>query len=162
MSSSSSKIELIAVDANGQLMECDKPLSEFCARICESYGPFYEKVGFELPWVGYFAREKDQWVGSCGFKGPPINGRVEIAYVTSPEHREQGVATRMAAELLEIAKRSDSSIKIWAETMPEESASTSILKKFDFERTSIAQDEEVGEVWVWERVSTIEGADPRD
>ncbi len=35
-------------------------------------------------------------VGNCGFKGPPVDGMVEIAYGVSPEYGGRGYATEAA------------------------------------------------------------------
>ena len=62
------------------------PLSETAAEVCESTAGLYLREGFEPPWVGYLAVEGSQIVGTCAFKSPPRNNRVEIAYFTFPNH----------------------------------------------------------------------------
>ena len=37
---------------------------------------FYKKIGFNPPWIGYYAKKDGQLVGSAGFKGAPKNGKV--------------------------------------------------------------------------------------
>jgi RimJ/RimL family protein N-acetyltransferase len=109
----------------------------------------YGKTGFIRPWVGYLAEDNGRLVGACGFKTPPREGRVEIAYFTFPEHEGKGVATRMAALLIEKARDAEPSIRIIAQTLPQENASTSVLRKLAFARVGTAVDDEVGEVWEW-------------
>ncbi|MEO6038686.1 MAG: N-acetyltransferase, partial [Saprospiraceae bacterium] len=41
---------------------------------------FYKRMGFEPPWIGYYARTGNQLVGMAGYKGRPQAGKVEIAY----------------------------------------------------------------------------------
>jgi hypothetical protein len=41
---------------------------------------FYKRIGFVLPWIGYLAKENNEWVGSGGFKGQQVGGTIEIAY----------------------------------------------------------------------------------
>ena len=41
---------------------------------------FYKKVGYNMPWICYYAQLEDQLVGCAGYKGKPVNRRVEIAY----------------------------------------------------------------------------------
>lgn len=151
MSSKPGTLQLAPVDATGRLAEELPPLSPFLAELSASYVPFYESVGFEEPWIGYFAREGDTWVGSCGFKGPPRGGRVEIAYVADPDHRGRGVATRMAEAMVAIAEAANPAPQVFAQTRGEESESTTILKKLGFKKTKTLDDPEVGEVWEWER-----------
>jgi RimJ/RimL family protein N-acetyltransferase len=61
------------------------------------------------PWSGYLAldRERDTIVGTCGFKAPPDSeGVVEIAYFTFPAFEGFGVASAMAAQLVEDGEHS--------------------------------------------------------
>ena len=53
-------------------------------------------VHYLRPWLGYFALRNSVCIGTCGFKGPPENNRVEIAYFTFPEYEGRGYATQMA------------------------------------------------------------------
>jgi len=50
-----------------------------CIEILNVYPGFYARVGFVKPWVGYFASgDDDEIIGCGGFKGSPVNGKVEI------------------------------------------------------------------------------------
>jgi len=110
---------------------------------------FYKKVGFVPPWIGYFAEENGNLVGSAGFKGPPINGTVEIAYGTFEEYRNQGIGTAICRQLVELSLKTDPFIRLTARTFSKENFSTKILQKNSFILLGPVQDPEDGEVWVW-------------
>lgn len=57
----------------------------------------------------------------------------------------------MTSQLLAIAAAQDPAPRLHAFTLPEENASTRILERHGFTHTGIAQDEDAGEVWRWER-----------
>ncbi len=146
-------LHLIEIRPDGHLAE-SFPLGEIIPSVIAAMLGVYQKTGFVRPWIGYLALRADECIGTCAFKSPPNNGRVEIAYFTFPGHEGQGVATLMARELLRIAAREDASVCITAQTLPEENASTAILAKLGFRRTGVAQDDEAGEVWAWELVTS--------
>jgi RimJ/RimL family protein N-acetyltransferase len=108
------------------------------------------RVGWEPPWICYLAVEGRRVVGTCGFKAPPHDDAVEIAYFTFPSHEGRGIATRMAAHLLAVA---DLAIPrpgaVTAETLPAESASTAILRRLGFTPIGERLDPEDGRVWQW-------------
>jgi RimJ/RimL family protein N-acetyltransferase len=112
----------------------------------------YRQTGFFPPWIGYLAAVDGQIVGSCAFKSPPREDRVEIAYFTFPRHEGQGIATEMARQLIDIAREADDAVVLTAQTLPEENASTAILRRLGFELVGLAVDPEAGQVWTWERV----------
>lgn len=142
-------LHLIEIGSDGHLAE-SFPLGEIVQPIIEAMLGLYQKTGFAPPWIGYLALRAGECIGTCAFKSPPKDGQVEIAYFTLPGNEGQGVATSMARELLRIAAQADASVRVTAQTLREENASTAILKKLGFQRTGTAQDHEVGEVWVWE------------
>lgn len=111
---------------------------------------FYKVVGFNPLWIAYLAVEDEMIVGTCAFKGQPKNGIVEIAYGTEPGMEGRGIATRMAQELIRIARASDPAVRIIARTLPEANASTRVLTKCGFTQVRDAMDDEVGKVWEWE------------
>ncbi|MCB0165415.1 MAG: GNAT family N-acetyltransferase [Anaerolineae bacterium] len=88
-------------------------------------------------------------VGTCGFKSPPENNRVEIAYFTFPDYEGKGIATQMARALVTIAVEADLRIDVAAQTLPVDSASTTILRKLGFENTGTVIHPEDGAVWEW-------------
>jgi [ribosomal protein S5]-alanine N-acetyltransferase len=111
---------------------------------------FFKKIGFVPPWIGYYVKLDDQLVGSAAFKGQPKNGKVEIAYGTMEQFRNQGIGARICKELVELSLRTNPSIKITARTLPENNFSTKILKKNNFVFIGPVNDPEDGEVWEWE------------
>lgn len=106
------------------------------------------------PWVhGYSLVERgsDAIVGSCGFKGPPAEGVVEIAYGVSPAQRNRGYATEAAGALIEYAFRRDDVSVVRAHTLPDAGASQRVLAKCGFERVDDVDDPEDGTVRRFEK-----------
>ena len=120
-----------------------------CQQLLNMYEEFYPKIGFNIPWVGYFIIRQNQIVGSCGFVGQPKDGKVEVAYWTFKEFEGQGIASFACKELVSIANQTDPDLTITAKTAPEHNASTRILQKNNFSFTEIVQDEEIGNAWLW-------------
>jgi RimJ/RimL family protein N-acetyltransferase len=79
-----------------------------------------------------------------------MDGRVEIAYFTFPGNEGRGIATAMAKALLGLAKRASPMIRIYAQTLPQHSASTRVLEKLGFQQTVEVDHPEDGKVWEWE------------
>jgi len=121
-----------------------------CRETLEMSVMFYARVSYVVPWIGYYASLDGTLVGNAGFKGRPIEGKVEIAYATFPQFQQQGIGSAICNALVNIAKSADPSVRVMARTMPEENYSTRILKKngFDFQGTVVDSDD--GEVWEWE------------
>ena len=111
---------------------------------------FYKRVGFNPPWIGYYAEENGELVGSGAFKGKPFNNTVEIAYGTFENQRQKGVGTRICKQLVELSLATDPSVRITARTLPEKNYSTRILEKNNFILLGFVTDPEDGEVWEWE------------
>lgn len=145
-----SQLELIGIKANGQLARPDANDAPEAAPVVSATIQLYRTVGYQPPWTGYLAFEDDVCVGACGFKSPPQNNRVEIAYFTFPAHESRGLATQMAAELIAIGKAHAPDVRVTAQTLPEENASTSILKKLGFRLLGTVEHPEDGMVWEWE------------
>ena len=105
------------------------------------------------PWRHGFSivhRETGRTVGTCGFKGPPADGVVEIAYGIDPEHQGNGYATE-AAEALTNFAFAQNVRTVRAHTLPEANASTRVLTKCGFHHVGQVIDPEDGPVWRWER-----------
>lgn len=105
------------------------------------------------PWQFGFVivhRTDGDKIGNCCFKGPPVDGVVEIAYVIEPEHRCNGYATEAAEALTNFAFSRDVKT-VRAHTLPEPSASTRVLTKCGFRQLGEVIDPEDGLVWRWER-----------
>lgn len=118
-------------------------------QVCDAYKKLYDSQGYVPPWIGYFAEYDGLLVGSCGFKSKPKDEKVEIAYFTFPKYERRGIATTMARSLIEIARKASPNIVILAQTLPQENASTSILKNLGFRHSRNAEDPKVGLVWEW-------------
>lgn len=124
--------------------------SDFLKDLCASTIAMYPNGAPELPWAGYLAEEHGILVGTCAFKSAPIDGEVEIAYFTFPEHEGQGVATRMAQLLVNLASE-NGVVRTKAQTLPEPNASTRILEKLGFVFAGSVNHPEDGEVWEWHK-----------
>jgi RimJ/RimL family protein N-acetyltransferase len=144
------KLRLVPIDRSGVPAEDVAERGELAAGVCAATARFYDTVGWRSPWVGYLVVSNEHVVGACSFKGPPAAGKVEIAYFTFPEFEGRGLATAMAQELLLLAERTEPGVRVTAQTLPQQNASTRILEKLGFERAGKAIDLEVGEVWEWE------------
>ncbi len=91
-------------------------------------------------------------IGTCAFvTAPNADGEVEIAYFTFPPFEGQGYGNAMASALVDHAIASGAVRVVFAHTLPESNASTSILARQGFEQTGISHDADAGEVWRWER-----------
>lgn len=142
-------MNLVEIEEAGKIPD-EIALSDFLRSMVEATVDFYRRVGFVRPWIGYVAIQDGAPVGACAFKSSPVAGRVEIAYVTAPDHEGQGVATAMAKELVRIARQQDERLTVIAQTLPEENASTTILKKLGFTLIGSVDHSEDGVVWEWE------------
>ena len=122
-----------------------------CVPILNVYPDFYQRVGYNKPWIGYFVTiDRDEIVGAGGYKGKPREGKVEIAYGTFKRYEGQGIGTEICRQLVLLSQNTDPAIRITARTLQDGYASIKILKKNGFECLGIVHDEEDGEVLEWE------------
>jgi len=142
-------MELFPIGQGGELPEGVTP-DDHLTMIVEMTVSHYEKTGYPTPWIGYLAPDDQEPIGVCGFKSAPVDGRIEIAYGTLPGYEGQGVATAMAKALIQISDEGDESLTVFAQTLPEVNASTSILKKLGFTMIGPVEHPEDGTVWEWE------------
>lgn len=140
---------LVEIARGGTPSEPVGPTPPVFDDVARSFVDFYAEVGFSPPWTGYVVMQGDTCVGTCAFKGPPAENRVEIAYFTFPEFEGRGHATWMAQALRDIALRTDPTLVVAAQTLPAESASTSVLRKIGFAHYDTRQHPTDGEVWEW-------------
>ena len=145
-------LELVAIGIDGSLAKPIGVLPEHARDVLAGTVQMYRAAGFELPWVGYIAIEDGVCVGTCAFKSVPRDGSVEIAYYTFPEHEGRGVATGMARALIDIAAHADRGLIVTAQTLPQENASTTILRKLGFTHVGSVEHPEDGTVWEWQRL----------
>lgn len=111
---------------------------------------FYTKVGFHPPWICYYLFDHGYPIASGAFKGPPVSGRVEIAYGTFEEFRSKGIGGKLCRMLVDLALHADPSVTITARTLPEKNHSTRILERNNFRLLGIVNDPDDGDVWEWE------------
>ena len=123
--------------------------STHCQQLINSMSEYYPKIGFNKPWIGYFAFNNNQVVGTGGFTEQPKDGKVEIVYWTFKEFEGQGIASFVCKQLITIAKATASTIIVTAKTAPEYNASTKILQNNGFTFTEIVQDDEISDAWLW-------------
>jgi [ribosomal protein S5]-alanine N-acetyltransferase len=101
------------------------------------------------PWCGYIGWSEGNPKGFGGFTGEPdASNTVEIGYLTFPAHEGQGVASAVAAGLVAIA-RGEGIAAVIAHTLPQENASTAVLRRNGFARDGEAEDPDEGTVWRW-------------
>ncbi len=157
MDQKSVHLQLIEIDEDGNPAE-DVSITDIIRSACEATVGVYQQTGFHRPWIGYLAEQDGQLVGMCGFKSPPQNGRIEIAYGTTPGNEGRGIATQMARQLVQMARETEEGITVVAQTLPEEGASTAILRKLDFVLTGTVYHPEDGDEWEW-HLAKADGAD---
>jgi len=110
---------------------------------------FFKRVGYQKPWISYYATASGNLVGCGAFKGAPKNGMVEIAYGTFEPYQRKGMGTEICRLLVELSLKTDPSVTITARTLPENNFSTKILQKNGFIFSGTVNDPEDGDVWEW-------------
>lgn len=151
-------MQLFEIDESGAIAAAPTA-TDAVQMVVEATLRLYQTRGFVRPWTGYLVYEDGGVVGACGFTSPPREGRVEIAYLSLSGNEGRGLGTAMAARLVEIARDADPELIVFARTLPEENASTTILKKCGFRYVQSFEHSEDDLVWVWERRA---GAAPSD
>src|SRR5688572_27335524 len=112
----------------------------------------FEQSAFQDPWVhGFNLLLPDGTnVGIGSFKGPPVDGVVEIAYAILPEHQGRGYATAGARAMVDYAFQLPDVRRVTAHTLPDGVASQRVLKKAGFQHVGEVVDPEDGLVWRFE------------
>ncbi len=146
---------LAAINRDGTLTGFFGIVSDAGRSAIEATVQLYSRAGWAHPWIGYLAIEREACVGTCAFTHAPKENVVEVAYHTFPGYEGAGVATRMASSLVALAKEFAPNVVITAHTLPEENASTRILRKTGFEFAGARVHEEDGDIWVWRHQSAI-------
>ena len=124
--------------------------NEECREIASIYPGFYGRVGYNPPWIGYFFKQGEDIVGSGGYKGEPRGGKVEIAYSTFKRFEGKGIGTEICRHLVNLSLSTNPEIVITARTLPQDSASTNILRRNGFDLLGTVYDEDDGDVWEWQ------------
>ena len=89
-------------------------------------------------------------VGFGGFKGAPVDGRVEIGYAIAQERRNRGLAGAAVLLMVERARSAGVHVVV-AHTLSEPNASTAVLTRCGFTRVATVEDPDDGvQVWRWE------------
>ncbi len=119
---------------------------EVMAQVSADWWAKFQQSAFEDPWVHGFNLLLNDGanVGIGSFKGPPVDGMVEIAYAIVPEHQRKGYATACARALVEFAWRATEVRKVIAHTLPDGVASQRVLLKSGFTHTGEVVDPEDG------------------
>jgi GNAT superfamily N-acetyltransferase len=139
-------IDLVPIEKNMDVSNMEEGLAKSSV---ESTLNYYNSVGFTKPWVSYLACFQGKNVGICAFKGKPTGNSVEIAYCTFPPYEGQGLATKACERLIHIARGENANIAITARTLPEENASTKVLRKNGFVLAETVVDPDDGDVFEW-------------
>lgn len=128
--------------------------AEVRAQVSADWWAKFQQSAFEDPWVHGFnlLLADGANVGIGSFKGPPVDGAVEIAYAVVPEHQGKGYATVAARAMVEFAFRAPEVRKVLAHTLPDGLASQRVLLKSGFTHTGEVVDPEDGLVWRFEIV----------
>ncbi|MCI0632864.1 MAG: GNAT family N-acetyltransferase [Actinobacteria bacterium] len=95
----------------------------------------------------------NELVGLGGYKGPPVEGGVEIGYSVAPSRCRRGYATSAARELIERARAAGVTL-VRAHTLPEPNPSTRVLERCGLRHVGNVIDREDGFVWQWELALT--------
>ena len=131
----------------------------------------YDRAQISSDWLARMrtSKEGDPWmhafrvvqrgtgvaIGTCSFKGPPVDGIVEIAYGIDPEYEGKGYATELARALVELASSCSEVHLIRAHTLPNAIASKRVLRKCGFEFVGETFDAEDGMVARFERTAGV-------
>lgn len=77
-------LELVAIISDRKAME-PYLTNEFCSELFQVYQDLYPKIGFHLPWVGYFFLYKNEVIRVGGF-----NERTVVGFQLSINQLEKG------------------------------------------------------------------------
>jgi ribosomal-protein-alanine N-acetyltransferase len=99
-----------------------------------------------IPWLGRVIVLDDsagrRIIGSIGFHAPPDElGQVEIGYRVEPEYRRRGVATEVAAAMLDWARREHGVHRFRASVAPDNVASKAIISRLGFREVGSQMDD---------------------
>jgi [ribosomal protein S5]-alanine N-acetyltransferase len=106
------------------------------------------------PWTFAFRilrLDSGEVVGSCAFKGRPVEGAVEISYAIDVQHQHNGYATEAAQALVEYAATRPEVRLVTAHTLPGAGPSTRVLGRCGFRYVGETVDAEDGTVSRYEK-----------
>jgi RimJ/RimL family protein N-acetyltransferase len=131
--------------------DIDAMSPEHRAYVSADYLAQLDRSPMQDPWVhGFIAMIGEQRVGMVGFKGPPADGVVEVAYAIDPEHQGKGHATEATRAAVAFAFDTGQVRTVRAHTMPDGVASQRVLEKCGFSKTLEVVDPDDGLVWRFE------------
>lgn len=90
-------------------------------------------------------------VGWGGFKGPPLDGAVELGYAVAPSWEGRGVASAAVRELLREAWAAPEVQAVLAHTLAGPRASVRVLEKTGFVHDDAVEHDELGTLWRFRR-----------
>ena len=104
------------------------------------------------PWIHGFCCVNDDGVhvGLGSFKGPPVDGIVEIAYAIAPKYQGKGYATAAVRALATHAFESGEVRTVRGHTLPNGVASQRVLIKSGFSKVGEVVEPVDGLVWRFE------------
>ena len=103
-------------------------------------------------WMHFFFDATDgTLIGLGGYKGAPADGALEIGYEFAPALRGAGRATEAAKGMVAHAFAQPDVDHVIAHTLPNENASTAVLRKVGFRFDAEIVDPDDGPVWRWRR-----------
>ena len=91
-------------------------------------------LGGWTAWYWILRAPRRTLIGLSGFKSRPVNGSVELGYSTLPLYQRQGFATEAVKAMTDWAFSQGVNC-VFAETLPELTASQSVLRKAGFQFT---------------------------
>lgn len=147
------KLRLIEIGREGAPARCPGHIPPAARDVLEGTVNLYETSGFTPPWIGYLADRDGDIVGAGAFLGAPSEGRVEIGYQTFVEQEGRGVGSEIARMLVKLARDTDPSVTLIAQTESRDGASAHILEKlgFVFDRQIVSTDQ--GPLFQWQLAS---------
>ena len=136
-------------DALGEALGCD--VAAGWATFTEALKPTRDAIARSPHGAAWGARffvtgDPPELVGWGGFKGPPMDGVVELGYEVAESHRGRGIATAATRAMLAEAFSHDAVKAVIAHTLPQRNASNRVLAKVGF--TFDGETHEDGDV-VW-------------
>lgn len=120
-----------------------------CSETLQMSVDYYSVIGYNPPWICYYAKRDGKLVGSAGYKGAPVSNKIEIAYGTFEAERGRGIGAEICRQLVKLALQTNPQLIITARTLPEHNFSTRILQKNNFHLLGPVWDKDDGEVWEW-------------
>ena len=126
--------------------------TEVRTKVSSEWLALLESSSEQDPWIHGFCCVNDDGVhvGLGSFKGPPVDGIVEIAYAIAPKYQGKGYATAAARALAAHAFESGRVRTVRGHTLPDGAASQRVLIKSGFSKVGEVIEPDDGLVWRFE------------